>query len=77
MDNKTPKEFSELYDYRDISKLLKINERYARIVMVQPYFPSFKIGAKILVRIKDFEEWFESLAGKEIPLDPNANKFKK
>ena len=36
MSKKNSKEFSELYDYRDISKILKVNERYARIVMVQP-----------------------------------------
>lgn len=44
--------------------------------MVQPQFPSFKVGQRVFVRIKDFESWFENLAGKEIPLDPNVNKFK-
>lgn len=76
MSKKNSKKFSELYDYRDISKILKVNERYARIVMVQPQFPSFKVGQRVFVRIKDFESWFENLAGKEIPLDPNVNKFK-
>ena len=44
--------------------------------MVQHEFPSFKIGQKILVRVKDFDIWFENLIGKDIPLDPNVNKFK-
>lgn len=71
MSNKT-----EFYNYKDVSKKLNVSERSARIIMVQHEFPSFKIGQKVFVRIKDFENWFENLAGKEIPLDPNVNKFK-
>lgn len=77
MDNKTTKVSSEFYDHKDVSRLLNVSERSARIIMVQHEFPSFKIGQKVLVRIKDFDSWFESLIGKEIPLDPNVNKFKK
>ena len=76
MDNKTAKGSSEFYDYKDVSRLLDVSERSARIIMVQHEFPSFKIGQKVLVRIKDFNIWFESLVGKDIPLDPNVNKFK-
>lgn len=77
MDNKTTKENAEFYDYKDVSQRMDVSERSARIIMVQPDFPSFKIGQKVLVRTKDFDKWFESLIGKEIPLDPNVNKFKK
>ena len=76
MDNKTAKETFEFYDFKDVSKLLSVSERSARIIMVQHEFPSFKIGQKILVRVKDFDIWFENLIGKDIPLDPNVNKFK-
>lgn len=76
MDNNKPTGNPALYDCRDVSKILKVNERYARIIMVQPQFPSFKVGAKILVRVKDFNDWFDSLAGKEIQVDQNLNKFK-
>ena len=76
MENKNIKENSEFYNYRDISQILHVSERSARIIMVQHEFPSFKIGKKVLVRIKDFENWFENLADKEIPIDKNVNKFK-
>lgn len=76
MDNNAYKNNSEFYDYKDVSRILEISERSARIVMVQHEFPSFKLGSKVLVRIKDFDKWFESLAGKEIPLDQSVNKFK-
>lgn len=77
MDNNANKNNSDFYDYKKVSQLLEVSERSARIIMVQPDFPSFKIGQKVLVRITDYEKWFESLIGKEIPLDPNVNKFKK
>lgn len=67
----------DFYEYKDIAKLLNVSERSARIIMVQHEFPSFKIGQKVLVRIKDYNDWFESLIDKDIPLDPNVNKFKK
>lgn len=66
----------EFYDFKDIAKILNVSERSARIIMVQPEFPSFKIGSKVKVRIKDFDEWFENIKGKEIPIDENVNKFK-
>lgn len=44
--------------------------------IVQHEFSNFKIGQKVLVRIKDFENWFESLAGKKVPIDKIVNKFK-
>ena len=77
MDNNANKNNSDFYDYKKVSQLLDVSERSARIIMVQPDFPSFKIGQKVLVRTKDFDKWFESLIDKEIPLDPNVNKFKK
>ena len=76
MDNNANKNNSDFYDYKNVSQLLSVSERSARIIMVQPDFPSFKIGQKVLVRPKDFDQWFESLIGKEIPLDQNVNKFK-
>lgn len=77
MDNKKNIENSEFYDYKDVAKRLSVSERSARIIMVQYEFPSFKIGQKVLVRIKDFNNWYENIIGKDIPLDPNVNKFKK
>lgn len=66
----------DFYDYKDIAKLLNVSERSARIIMVQPHFPSYKIGSKIRVFVKDFDEWFENLPNKDIPLDISVNKFK-
>lgn len=77
MDNKKNIENSEFYDYKDVAKRLSVSERSARIIMVQYEFPSFKIGQKVFVRIKDFNNWYENIIGKDIPLDPNVNKFKK
>lgn len=77
MKNKAVTGVSEFYDFKDVSRLLNVSERSARIIMVQHEFPSFKIGQKVLVRIKDFDDWYENLIGKDIPLDPNVNKFKK
>lgn len=67
----------EVYTVSEVAKMLNVSVQTARRVMQQPQIPSFKIGAKLLIRIKDFDEWFDSLIGKEIPLDPNVNKFKK
>lgn len=67
----------DYYDYKDIARLLSVSERSARIIMVQPEFPSFKLGSKVRVFIKDYDQWFKGLVGKDIPLDPNVNKFKK
>lgn len=77
MENKKITEASGFYNYKDVAKKLNVSERSARIIMVQYEFPSFKIGQKVLVRIKDFDNWYENLIGKDIPLDPNVNKFKK
>lgn len=76
MDNNANKNNSEFYNFKDISRILHVSERSARIIMVQHEFPSFKIGQKVLVRIKDFDSWFDSLAGKDIPIDYSVNKFK-
>ncbi len=78
MDSKIVKsESSEFYGYKDISRLLNVSERSARIIMVQHEFPSFKIGQKVLVRIRDYDEWIKNLIDKDIPINPNINKFKK
>ncbi|MCM1327980.1 MAG: helix-turn-helix domain-containing protein [Ruminococcus sp.] len=66
----------DFYDYKDIAKILNVSERSARIIMVQREFPSFKLGSKVRVLIKDFDEWFENIKGKEIPIDDSVNKFK-
>lgn len=67
---------SDYYDHKDVARILNVSERSARIIMVQYDFPSFKIGQKVTVRVNDFDKWFENLIGKDIPLDPNVNKFK-
>ena len=66
----------EFYDYNDIRRIMNVGERSARKIMLQDDFPSFKIGKRVLVRIKDFENWLENIAGKEITTDDNVNKFK-
>ncbi|MCH5199753.1 MAG: helix-turn-helix domain-containing protein [Oscillospiraceae bacterium] len=66
----------EFYDYKDIARILNVGERSARSIMVQLDFPSFKLGSRVLVRIKDFDEWFENIVDKEIPIDYSVNKFK-
>lgn len=44
--------------------------------MVQPEFPSFKIGSRVRVLTKDYEQWLENIKGKEISIDEKVNKFK-
>lgn len=66
----------EVYTIEEVAKKLNVSGQTARKIMKQPQFPSFKLGSKLLVRIKDFDEWFENIVGKEIPIDENTNKFK-
>jgi len=66
----------DFYDYKDIARIMSVSERSARIIMVQPEFPSYKLGCKVRVRIKDFDKWLENINGKEIPLDESVNKFR-
>ena len=70
MENKT-----EVYTKSEVAKKLKVSEQTARKIMKQPNFPSFKIGSRIFVRIKDFDTWFENIVGNEISTDESNNKF--
>ncbi len=79
MENKTTKfqtEQPEVYTINEVARKLNVSEQTARKIMKQPQFPSFKLGSKVLVRIKDFDDWFENIVGKEVTIDENANKFK-
>ncbi len=69
-------EQSEVYTKSEVAKKLNVSEQTARKIMKQPNFPSFKIGAKMLVRIKDFDKWVEEIVGNEISTDDSINKFK-
>ena len=78
MDNKMTDyqaEQSEVYTKSDVAKKLKVSEQTARKIMRQPEFPSFKIGSRLLVRIKDFDNWFENIVGNEISTDGSKSKF--
>lgn len=74
MDNKT--EQPEVYTKSEVAKKLNVSEQTARKIMIQPNFPSFKLGAKLLVRVKDFDKWFEGIVGNKISTDDSINKFK-
>lgn len=73
MTNQT--EQPEVYTKSEVAKILKVSEQTARKIMRHPEFPSFKIGSKLLVRIKDFENWFENIVGNEISTDESKSKF--
>lgn len=68
-------EQSEVYTKIEVAKKLNVSEQTARKIMKQPNFPSFKIGSKVLVRIKDFDKWFENIVGNKISTDGSINKF--
>lgn len=55
---------------------MNVSEQTAGKIMKQPNFPSFKLGAKLLVRIKDFDKWFENIVGNEISTNESTSKFK-
>lgn len=73
MTNQT--EQSEVYTVSEVAKKLSMSEQTARKIMRQPEFPSFKIGSRLLVRIKDFDQWFENIVGIEISTDKSKSKF--
>ena len=65
----------EVYTVSEVAKKLNMSEQTARKIMRQPEFPSFKIGSRLLVRIKDFDQWFENIVGIEISTDKRKSKF--
>lgn len=72
---KSQNEQSEVYTIYDVAQKLRVSVQTARKIMKQPQFPSFKIGSKLLVRIKDFDNWFENIVGNEISTDESKSKF--
>ncbi len=68
-------EQSEVYTKIEVAKKLNVSEQTARKIMNQPNFPSFKIGSKVLVRIKDFDKWLDNIVGNKISTDNSINKF--
>lgn len=58
----------------EVADKLGLCTQSARILMKNPDFPGFKLGKKLCVKEKDFNAWFENLAGKEIKIGVKDNE---
>lgn len=63
----------EFYTYKDIASILGIGFQSARALMKNPDFPSFKIGSRVFVKVDDFNNWINNLAGKEFKISTQSD----
>lgn len=63
-----------LLSVNEIAEKLGLCSQSVRTLMRNPDFPSFKLGKKYCVKEKDFNAWFENLAGKEITLNSKTSE---
>lgn len=59
----------ETLTIKEVAERLGVCSATARKIMKGSGFPSFKIGSRIFVSEKDFNEWMTKIAGKEIKID--------